>query len=58
MMHSGGQIQGAAAARMMMGTELFIFDHLSSALDVETEDRLSARLFASADITCIAVSHW
>lgn len=57
-MHSGGQIQGAAAARMMMGTELFIFDHLSSALDVETEDRLSARLFASADITCIAVSHW
>ncbi|WP_029422795.1 ABC transporter ATP-binding protein [Alicyclobacillus macrosporangiidus] len=57
-MLSGGQIQRAAAARMIMtGAELFIFDDLSSALDVETEERLWTRLFASPDITCIAVSH-
>ncbi|SFU87610.1 ABC transporter ATP-binding protein [Alicyclobacillus macrosporangiidus] len=57
-MLSGGQIQRAAAARMIMtGAELFIFDDLSSALDVETEERLWSRLFASPDITCIAVSH-
>ncbi|MCL6517298.1 ABC transporter ATP-binding protein, partial [Alicyclobacillus sp.] len=57
-MLSGGQIQRAAAARMLLtGAELFIFDDLSSALDVETEERLWNRLFANRDCTCIAVSH-
>lgn len=63
-MLSGGQIQRAAAARMMMtGAEVLIFDDLSSALDVETEKQLWGRLFSSEDsslgqqATCIAVSH-
>ncbi|MGZ9583109.1 ABC transporter ATP-binding protein [Paenibacillus marinisediminis] len=57
-MLSGGQIQRAATARMMMTqSDLFIFDDLSSALDVETEKVLWERLFAERDVTCIAVSH-
>ena len=45
---SGGQLQRAAAARMLVRQpELLVFDDLSSALDVETEQRLWARLFAS-----------
>jgi ATP-binding cassette subfamily B protein len=55
---SGGQIQRAATARMMMTeAELLIFDDLSSALDVETEKLLWDRLFREPEITCIAVSH-
>jgi ATP-binding cassette, subfamily B, bacterial len=38
---SGGQVQRAAAARMFVrNAELLIFDDLSSALDVETEQQL------------------
>ena len=55
-MLSGGQIQRAATARMMMTqSDLLIFDDLSSALDVETEKELWERLHQEA--TCIAVSH-
>lgn len=57
-MLSGGQIQRAATARMLMTrSDLFIFDDLSSALDVETEKTLWERLFQEPDVTCIAVSH-
>lgn len=57
-MLSGGQIQRAATARMMMTqSDLFIFDDLSSALDVETEMKLWERLFQDREATCIAVSH-
>lgn len=57
-MLSGGQIQRAATARMLMtGSDLFIFDDLSSALDVETEQKVWEGLFQEADVTCIAVSH-
>ncbi|MDR9852221.1 ABC transporter ATP-binding protein [Paenibacillus sp. VCA1] len=57
-MLSGGQIQRAATARMMMtDSDLLIFDDLSSALDVETEKQLWERLFKEEDATCIAVSH-
>lgn len=42
---SGGQSQRAAAARMFIRQpELLVFDDLSSALDVETEQRLWERL--------------
>src|SRR5689334_19075860 len=42
---SGGQIQRAAAARMFVrNAELLVFDDLSSALDVETEQLLWERL--------------
>ena len=43
---SGGQVQRTAAARMFVSdAELFVFDDLSSALDVETERTLWARIF-------------
>ena len=56
---SGGQIQRTAAARMFVrGTELMVFDDLSSALDVETEKVLWDRLFAEhAGVTSLVVSH-
>ena len=55
---SGGQVQRSAAARMFMRqAELMIFDDLSSALDVETENRLWDGIFASGDATCLVVSH-
>jgi ATP-binding cassette subfamily B protein len=42
---SGGQLQRAAAARMFArNAELLVFDDLSSALDVNTEQTLWARL--------------
>lgn len=57
-MLSGGQIQRAATARMLMtGADLYIFDDLSSALDVETEQKVWDGLFKERDMTCIAVSH-
>jgi len=57
-MLSGGQIQRAATARMMLTqADLFLFDDLSSALDVETEKLLWVRLFNERNVTCIAVSH-
>jgi ABC-type multidrug transport system fused ATPase/permease subunit len=54
---SGGQIQRTAAARMFVRSpELLVFDDLSSALDVETEQVLWQRVFA-LDATCLVVSH-
>lgn len=71
---SGGQVQRAAAARMLARpAELLVFDDLSSALDVETEQQLWEG-FRSSDfglrsgerpeilnpkskITCLVVSH-
>ncbi|HEY5007338.1 MAG TPA: ABC transporter ATP-binding protein, partial [Caulobacteraceae bacterium] len=55
---SGGQIQRMAAARMFVrGAELMVFDDLSSALDVETEQRLWQGLAERGELTCLAVSH-
>jgi ATP-binding cassette subfamily B protein len=55
---SGGQAQRTAAARMLVrGPELLVFDDLSSALDVETEQALWERLFAEQKRTCLVVSH-
>lgn len=56
---SGGQAQRTAAARMLVReSELFVFDDLSSALDVETEEKLWGRLFGErGDATCLVVSH-
>ncbi len=56
---SGGQIQRSAAARMLVRRpELLVFDDLSSALDVETEQTLWDRLFADGSgATALVVSH-
>jgi ATP-binding cassette subfamily B protein len=58
---SGGQLQRAAAARMLIREpELLVFDDLSSALDVETERQLWERIFttgAETGKTCLVVSH-
>ncbi|HEY1014735.1 MAG TPA: ABC transporter ATP-binding protein [Herpetosiphonaceae bacterium] len=55
---SGGQLQRAAAARMFVRRpELLVFDDLSSALDVETERLLWARLLERRSATYLAVSH-
>jgi ATP-binding cassette, subfamily B, bacterial len=55
---SGGQIQRSAAARMFARpAELYVFDDLSSALDIETENRLWQRLFADQRCACLVVSH-
>jgi ATP-binding cassette subfamily B protein len=56
---SGGQIQRTAAARMFVrNPELLVFDDLSSALDVETEQTLWNQLFAAGQTrTYLVVSH-
>jgi ATP-binding cassette subfamily B protein len=60
---SGGQVQRAAAARMFVrDPELLVFDDLSSALDVETEQMLwkrldERRITANGGLTCLVVSH-
>lgn len=56
---SGGQVQRTAAARMYLRRpELYVFDDLSSALDVDTERTLWERMFADhADATSLVVSH-
>jgi len=56
---SGGQLQRAAAARMLVAdAELLVVDDLSSALDVETEQTLWSRLLdAPARPAVLAVSH-
>lgn len=58
---SGGQVQRAAAARMLVRQpELLVFDDLSSALDVETEQLLWQRLVderGNDRPTCLVVSH-
>lgn len=54
---SGGQLQRTAAARMFVRQPaLLVFDDLSSALDVETEQRLWERLTAQQQ-TCLVISH-
>ncbi|MFX1255747.1 MAG: ABC transporter ATP-binding protein [Promethearchaeota archaeon] len=55
---SGGQRQRVAAARMFVREpELLVFDDLSSALDVETEQRLWNRVFGHSKATFLVVSH-
>ena len=57
---SGGQMQRTAAARMFVRSpELLVFDDLSSALDVETEQTLWNRMFErrGTAATCLVVSH-
>ncbi len=55
---SGGQMQRTAAARMFLrDAELYVFDDLSSALDVETERTLWERVFEAQRATCLVVSH-
>jgi ATP-binding cassette subfamily B protein len=56
---SGGQVQRSAAARMLVRRpDLLVFDDLSSALDVETEQLLWDRLFADGSgTTALVVSH-
>ncbi len=56
---SGGQVQRTAAARMLLRRpELLVFDDLSSALDVETEQTLWRRLLEEqVGATALVVSH-
>ena len=55
---SGGQVQRTAAARMFVrDSELLVFDDLSSALDVATEQTLWERLFELEGVTSLVVSH-
>jgi ATP-binding cassette, subfamily B, bacterial len=56
---SGGQVQRSAAARMLAREpELYVFDDLSSALDVETEELLWDRLSSDTGAaTALVVSH-
>jgi len=55
---SGGQAQRTAAARMFYrNAELYVFDDLSSALDVETEALLWERLERRRNAACLVVSH-
>jgi ATP-binding cassette subfamily B protein len=56
---SGGQVQRTAAARMLLRRpELLVFDDLSSALDVETEQTLWSRLLEEhSGATALVVSH-
>ena len=55
---SGGQMQRTAAARMFVRqSDLLVFDDLSSALDVETEQTLWERVFEQDTATCLVVSH-
>lgn len=55
---SGGQLQRTAAARMFIrDPELMVFDDISSALDVDTENTLWSRLFEQKNKTCLVVSN-
>lgn len=55
---SGGQMQRTAAARMFVRhAGLYVFDDLSSALDVETENALWDRVFAAKRGASLVVSH-
>ena len=55
---SGGQVQRSSAARMFMRkADLLVFDDLSSALDVETEQKLWDGIFEQGQATCLVVSH-
>lgn len=58
---SGGQLQRAAATRMFVQQpELLVFDDLSSALDIETEQKLWQRLFSLASVpdTEVKATDW
>ncbi len=55
---SGGQVQRAGAARMFVRVpELLVFDDVSSALDVETEQELWRRVSELDEATSLVVSH-
>ncbi len=55
---SGGQMQRAAAARMFArAAELLVFDDLSSALDVRTENALWHGVDQTLQATLLVVSH-
>ena len=55
---SGGQVQRGAAARMIIReASLNVIDDLSSALDVETEQKLWRQLFAVENTTCLVATH-
>ncbi len=55
---SGGQVQRSAAARMFVqNAELMVFDDLSSALDIKTEQILWQKLFSKDKGTFLVVSH-
>ncbi len=42
---------------LIRDTELLVFDDLSSALDVETEQQLWERIFSDEPRTCLVVTH-
>jgi ATP-binding cassette subfamily B protein len=55
---SGGQVQRAAAARMLVhDPDLLVIDDVSSALDVETEAALWEQLRGTGTTTALVVSH-
>lgn len=55
---SGGQRQRVAVARMFARkADLYVFDDISSALDIETEIKLWDRTFERKNITAIVVSN-
>jgi ATP-binding cassette subfamily B protein len=55
---SGGQKHRLAAARMFLREpQLLIFDDLSSALDVKTEEKLWQGLFKNPNVTFLVTSH-
>jgi ATP-binding cassette subfamily B protein len=55
---SGGQKHRIAAARMFgRNAELFVFDDISSALDVKTEQNLWRRVFEKTNATFLITSH-
>ncbi len=55
---SGGQRQRVAVARMFARkAQIYIFDDISSALDIETEIKLWDRVFEKKNTTCIVVSN-
>lgn len=55
---SGGQRQRVAVARMFARkADLYVFDDISSALDIETEIKLWDRMFEKKNITALVVSN-
>lgn len=55
---SGGQRQRVAVARMFARkADLYVFDDISSALDIETEIKLWDRMFERKNITALVVSN-